>query len=189
MKELSMRILDNDKVWDFVRKNENPLMMSGHIGTHIDVYNKTLIPENYIERRTITIDCRNYDLNREIGIEILEDYKIIEGDFVIFFTDIQKENGYGSEIYIKNHYQLSWELINELLKRKVSFIGIDCAGIRRGEEHIITDKKCEDNQTYVIENLDSNALKDMNSIEETLIIWYRIPLMTGLPVRIFKKEK
>lgn len=72
MREISMRISDDDKVWDFVRNNENPLMMSGHVGTHIDVYNKSEIPQEYIERRGIVIDCREYTNNCEIGVEVIK---------------------------------------------------------------------------------------------------------------------
>lgn len=187
MKEISMKILDNDKVWDFVRNNENPLMMSGHIGTHIDVYNKSEIPQEYIERRGVIIDCRDYNPNQEIGVEVIKNLEIEKGDFVIFFTDIQKFSKYGEEIYIKEHHQLNWELIEKLLELQVSFIGIDCAGIRRGKEHIEADKKCEERKAFVIENLDSNSLKNLKQFVNTLIIWHRTPLLTGLPTRIFVK--
>lgn len=182
-----MKILDNDKVWDFVRNNENPLMISGHIGTHIDIYNKSDISQEYIERRGIVIDCREYNHDQEIGIEVVKNLKIEKGDFVIFFTDIQKLSKYGDEIYIKEHHQLTWELIEKLLELQVSFIGIDCAGIRRGKEHIKADKKCEERKSFVIENLDSNSLKDLNQVVSTFIVWHRTPLLTGLPVRIFIK--
>lgn len=189
MKEISMKILDSDKVWDFVRNNENPLMMSGHIGTHIDVYNKSEIPQEYIERRGVIIDCGGYSYNQDIGVEVLKNISLRRGDFVIFFTDIQKISKYGEEIYIKEHHQLSWELIEKLLEIEVSFIGIDCAGIRRGKEHIEADKKCEMRKIFVIENLDSNSLENLEQIIDTLIVWHRTPLLTGLPVRIFVKGK
>lgn len=187
MIEISMKILDNNKVWDFIRKNENPLMMSGHVGTHLDVYNKSEIPEEYIKRRGVLIDCRNYKYNDEIGLEILKGYEIKKGDFIIFYTDIQKISEYGEEIYIKEHHQLSWELIEKLLELEVSFIGIDCAGIRRGKEHIVADKKCEEKKVFVIENLDSKSLEKIEKVVETLIIWHRTPLLTGLPARVFVK--
>lgn len=192
MIEISMKIADEDKVWDFVRNNKNPLMISGHIGTHIDIYNKSEIPEEYLVREGIFIDCSKYHFDEEIGLECVEGKEINEGDFIIFFTNIQTISKYGEEIYIHQHHQLSQELIDFLLMKKVSFIGIDCAGIRRGEEHIIADKKCEENKTFVIENLSSEKLKELgNSFKKfkVMSVWHKNPLLTGLPVRLFAVEE
>jgi len=89
-------------------------------------------------------------------------------------------------VFIKSHNQLSWELINYLTYKEVSFIGIDCAGIRRGKEHFEADIKCEENNTYIIENLDLRNLTNDNSKKFLIYtIWIDNPLSTGLATRVF----
>ena len=64
-----------------------------------------------------------------------------------------EKHGYGTKEYFHEHPYLSWDLIDALIGLKVSMIGIDCAGIRRGPEHTQADQKCADHGTFVIENL------------------------------------
>jgi len=186
MIDISMKLEKNHEVWKWLESQNNKLISTGHIGTHIDVYNKSEIPEIYIKTKGILIDCTSYNLDDEIGIETLKNKNIEKGDFVIFKTNIQEKYPYGSEVYIKSHNQLSWELINYLTYKEVSFIGIDCAGIRRGKEHFEADIKCEENNTYIIENLDLRNLTNDNSKKFLIYtIWIDNPLSTGLATRVF----
>ncbi len=52
---------------------------------------------------------------------------------------MMKKYPYGCDEYIKRHHQLSMELIDYLITKKVNFIGIDFAGVRRGKEHYSAD--------------------------------------------------
>ncbi len=185
MIDITLKLDKNNKVWKWLESQENKLINAGHIGTHVDVYKKSNIPIEYFKTKGILIDSTNYGLDEEIGIEVLKDIEIEEGSFIIFKTNIQIDYPYGSDIYVKNHHELSWELINYLLERKASFIGIDCAGIRRGKEHFKADVKSEENNTYVIENLDLSKLNvKIDNKLEVYTMWIENPFATGLSTRV-----
>lgn len=190
MIEISLKVDKESPAWQWLKSQENKLISAGHIGTHIDVYNKSEVPESYMKTKGVLVDCTKYDLDEEIGMEVLKEKKIEEGNFVLFNTGIQNENPYGSDVYINRHHQLSFELIDYLLSKKVSFIGIDCAGVRRGKEHFEADIKCESNNTYVIENLDFSRLTDKsNDNFDVYTVWINNPLATGLHTRVFANYK
>ena len=65
---------------------------------------------------------------------------------------MEKEH-YGSKAYFAMHPELSNELIDRLLGRGISIIGLDFAGLRRGREHRAKDQYCADRGVFVIENL------------------------------------
>ncbi len=104
--------------------------------------------------------------------------------FVSFYTGHIENNEYGSKEYFKGHPQLSKDLIDALLEKKVSMIGVDLPGIRRSVEHTPTDRLCADNNTFVIENMVN--LKQLVGKEKVVI--YTFPMnyvgLSGLPCRI-----
>lgn len=112
---------------------------------------------------------------------------IREGMFVAFFTGFIEREGYGSKAYFREHPQLSKALIGELVRRKVSLIGVDFAGVRRGREHTPTDQYCADRGVFIIENLCAlgevaTASKDGRFTAHTYPMRYAE--MTGLPCRV-----
>lgn len=112
---------------------------------------------------------------------------IREGMFVAFFTGFIEREGYGSKAYFREHPQLSKALIEELVRRKVSLIGVDFAGVRRGREHTPTDQYCADRGVFIIENLCAlgevaTASKDGRFTAHTYPMRYAE--MTGLPCRV-----
>lgn len=187
MIDITMKLEKDHEVWKWLESKENKLMNAGHVGTHIDVYRKTNVPLEYFKTKGIIIDCSNYNLDEEIGLEVLKDVEI-EGsnkEFIIFKTNIQNKYSYGSEIYTHQHHELSWELIDHLLEKRVCFIGIDCAGVRRGKEHFQADVKAEDNKTYIIENLDlSNLNLEKDNKFNVYTMWIENPFATGLSTRV-----
>ncbi|MCY6370690.1 cyclase family protein [Clostridium ganghwense] len=185
MIDITIKLDNNHKVWKWLEFQENKLVNAGHVGTHIDVYKRSNIPIEYFKTRGALIDCTSYGLDEEIGIEVLKDIEIEENSFVIFKTNIQIKYPYGSDIYVKQHPELSWKLITHLLEKKVCFIGIDCAGIRRGKEHVQADVKSEENNTYVIENLDLSKLNiKTDSKFNVYTMWIENPFATGLATRV-----
>lgn len=112
---------------------------------------------------------------------------IREGMFVAFFTGFIEREGYGSKAYFREHPQLSKALIEELVRRKVSLIGVDFAGVRRGREHTPTDQYCADRGVFIIENLCAlgevaAASNDGRFTAHTYPMRYAE--MTGLPCRV-----
>ncbi len=134
--------------WAKSQANEHIAM--GHIGTHLDTYEKSNIPIRYFKSQGIIFDVRNIE---EIGLTDIDISKVMSNYFVIFRTGQMEKFGYEGQEYFNNHPQLSNELITALIAKKIRFIGVDCAGIRQNEQHKTADILCENNGVYVIENL------------------------------------
>ena len=155
----------------------------GHLGTHFDVMNKEF-PLEYTQRKGIAFDVSKVQ-NRDIDIVDVDLDKVSSDMFVAFYTGYIEEEGYGTRKYFAEHPQLSNELIEELLKKKVSIIGVDFAGVRRGKEHTPMDQHCADCGVFIIENL-CNLKKLLGN--DSLFIANTYPMnyadMTGLPCRV-----
>lgn len=123
----------------------------GHLGTHFDVMDKEF-PLEYTRLEGIVFDV-SFIRNRDIDISDIDIDKVGKGQFVAFYTGYIEEEPYGTKTYFAHHPQLSHELIDELLYKGISIIGIDCSGIRRGKEHTPTDQLCADHRVFVVENL------------------------------------
>jgi kynurenine formamidase len=146
----------NDPVVGKANMDQNSFMSHGHIGTHLDSYLQTKVPPEFHLRRGVVLDGSPWvEKDEEIETSILDGRDIQEGDFVIFYTGAINEYGYGTKDYFKDHPQLGWDLINTLLEKKVSIIGLDAAGVRRGDEHGVADRLAEDQGAYIVENINN----------------------------------
>ena len=125
--------------------------LSGHLGTHFDVMNKEF-PLAYTQRKGLVFDV-SWVKDRDIGRDDIEMEEIQPDMFVAFYTGFIEDVGYGQKGYFTEHPQLSDELIDILLEKGVSIIGVDFAGVRRGKEHTPKDQYCADRGTFIIENL------------------------------------
>ena len=155
----------------------------GHLGTHFDVMNKEF-PLEYTERNGIVFDVSRVK-NRDIDIDDIDINQVARDMFVCFYTGFIEEEGYGTKKYFTEHPQLSNELLEALLQKNVSMIGVDFAGVRRGKEHTPMDQHCADYGVFIIENLCnlSSVLKKGNTfIANTYPMNYAE--MTGLPCRV-----
>lgn len=123
----------------------------GHLGTHFDVMDKAF-PLDYTERKGVVFDVSGIK-DRDIDVSDIDPSKIEPNMFVAFYTGFIEKEGYGTRKYFTDHPQLSHELIETLLKKKISIIGVDFAGLRRGKEHTLTDQRCADREIFVVENL------------------------------------
>lgn len=171
-----------DLVKPWLDMQENKHIAMGHVGTHLDTYNKSEIPLEYFKRNGVLIDVSDFCEEREVSLSDISDIDIKAGDFVLFRTD-RINKVYGTREYFHEHPELSYELIEYLIKKEVSFIGIDCSGIRRGEEHTPADILCEDNNIYVIENL--SKLDKINTDDFTVYtMWLEDETATGLKCRV-----
>ncbi|MEM5318590.1 cyclase family protein [Paraburkholderia sp. JHI869] len=160
----------------------------GHVGTHLDTYLQVPIPVDWCERRAVLIDARSHgSVVSETAIDGLD---IREGDMVIFRTGRMEETAYTVPEYFMNHPVLDWELIRTLLKKKISFIGIDAAGIRPGkklgDEHHLADIECEESGCYVIENLTNlESLPDRSRSDFPVRLgWIQHQGASGVPVKV-----
>ena len=159
----------------------------GHLGTHFDVMDKEF-PLEYTERQGIVFDVSDVT-GRDIEIADINLESVEREMFVAFHTGFIEQEGYGTKKYYAEHPQLSNELIDALIAKGISIIGIDFAGIRRGKEHTPKDQHCADNGIFVVENLCN--LKALLSPDNRFIA-NTYPLnfagMTGLPCRVVAKR-
>ena len=132
------------------RGNEEKALV-GHLGTHFDVMDKQF-PLAYTRRRAVVFDVRQV-AGRDIDCGDIDLEQVQKEMFVAFYTGFIEREGYGSKTYFSQHPQLSHALIDALLDRGVSLIGVDFAGVRRGREHTPKDQYCADRGVFIIENL------------------------------------
>ncbi|MDD3393382.1 MAG: cyclase family protein [Anaerotignum sp.] len=158
----------------------------GHLGTHFDVMNKEF-PLEYLERNAIVFDVSSITA-RDIELSDIDISKVEKDMFVAFYSGYIEKEGYGSKAYFSQHPQLSNELILALVKKGISILGIDFAGVRRGKEHTPTDQFCADNGIFIVENLCnlSEIIKHGFYFQA-----YTSPMnftdMTGIPCRVIAK--
>ncbi len=130
-------------------ENNEKKALVGHLGTHFDVMDKTF-PLEYTRRQGVCFDVRGLE---EIEVSDVDLTQLEAGMFVAFYSGFIDQEGYGSQRYFKEHPQLSHPLIDALLSKGVSIIGVDFAGVRRGKAHTPADQKCADQGAFVVENL------------------------------------
>lgn len=162
--------------------NEKKAMV-GHLGTHFDVMNKEF-PLEYTERKGIVFNVSEVK-GRDIEISDINLDKVSPDMFVAFYTGFIEEEGYGTRKYFTAHPQLSNALLEKLLQKKISIIGVDFAGVRRGKEHTPMDQHCADQGVFIIENLCNLGVLLENGgtfMANTYPMNYAE--MTGLPCRV-----
>lgn len=155
----------------------------GHYGTHFDVMNKKF-PLEYVQRKGIFFDVRDVK-DREIEVSDIDINKVQADMFVGFYTGFIEEKGYGTKEYFGIHPQLSMELINTLIEKKISIIGLDFSGARNGKEHNPTDQLCADHGVFIVENL-CNLGSVLKAGSSCTVNTYPIKYadLTGLPCRV-----
>lgn len=174
------------EISDEAAKNEK-MVSFGHLGTHFDVMDKEF-PIKFTQRKAIVFNVKGL---LDIDSSCI-DYSLIEKDmFVAFYTGFIDDEGYGSDKYFTEHPQISKELIDLLLDKKASIIGIDFAGVRRGIEHTPMDRYCANRGAFIVENLCSlgRVLKER---EFKLFTANTYPVnftgMSGLPCRVIATD-
>ena len=157
----------------------------GHIGTHLDLMGKTY-PDGYFTLSGRVFDVRHIS-GRDIEVKDINMDVIKEKDFVFFNSGCLASFPYASKEYIFAPIQLSWELIQALIKKRVAMIGVDFAGIRLPKEHPKADTLCAEAGTFVVENV--YALEELIAKvgdESFTVQCYPLRLTgaTGLPCRV-----
>ena len=157
----------------------------GHLGTHFDVMDKTF-PLEYIQLPGLVFDVSRCT-EREISVEDIDLERVQPGMFVAFYTGFVETYSYGSQRYHAEHPQLAYGLIEALVAHQVALIGIDFAGMRRGNEHVPMDQYCADRGVFVIENLCSLGAvlqEQPGGLFEANTYPVNFEGLTGLPCRV-----
>jgi len=157
----------------------------GHMGTHFDVMNQSF-PLDLLRRDAIVFDVRSF-ASQEIDLAHINLDLIEPHSFVAFCSGYSSICPYGTKDYFANHPQLSHLLIDALLHKEISILGVDFAGVRRGVEHTSTDQRCADQGVFIVENL-CNLESVLNGLPYARCLIYTFPVnfdgMTGLPCRV-----
>lgn len=143
----------------------------------------------YIERKGIVFNVQGI-INRNINENDIDLDKVEKNMFVAFYTGFIESEGYGSKKYFTEHPQLSNELIDSLLEKKISIIGIDFAGVRRRKEHTPKDQYCDERGVFIIENIcNLNTLLEGQTNRKFIANTYPVNYtkVTGLPCRVVAK--
>ncbi len=178
--DLTIMVSQNSPLMQWAKSQANPYVAMGHVGTHLDTYEKSNIPLSYLKSNGVLFDVRGI---AEVSPSQIKIDRIPENGFVIFRTGQIEKYSYGDKLYFDNHPQLSQALIDLLCERKVRFIGVDCAGIRQHKEHEEADRLCEKHGIYVIENLcNLDRIAEENFTVYTM--WLEDEVMTGLKCRV-----
>lgn len=169
-----------------IAKSDERKGFAGHVGTHFDVMGKEF-PLEYSERVGVVFDVSDVHGRDILTTDI--DLDLVGKDmFVGFRTGFVEKAGYGSKGYFSEHPQLSVELIDVLVEKGVSIVGLDFAGIRRPPEHTPTDARLANAGTFVVENL--CGLDALVACEQPLTIC-TYPMkyigLTGLPCRVIAR--
>lgn len=164
-------------------QNEEKKSLAGHIGTHFDVMDKEF-PLEYTKRNGIAFDVSAVK-GRDICSDDIDISGVEKDMFVAFYTGYIETEKYGIRVYFSEHPQLSDELIDKLLEKEISIIGIDFAGVRRGKEHTPKDSYCADKGVFIIENL-CNLKSILDTSEHFTANTYPMNCtgLTGLPCRV-----
>lgn len=178
--DLTTNVSQDSPVMQWAKAQKNPYVAMGHVGTHLDTYEKSNIPLEYFKSEGILFDVRGIE---EVTLQDVSLDEIRTGDFVLFRTGSMEKYGYGAAEYMENHPQLSHELIEKLVEIKIRFIGVDCPGIRQNKEHEAADRFCERNGIYVIENLKSISEVSAKRFM-VYTMWLDDEVMTGLRCKV-----
>lgn len=151
----------------------------GHLGTHVDLKGKDF---NNQEVKGIVFKCDdNVEINN-IDLSLVK-----ENYLVMFNTNHSNKYPYGSSDYYKDYSILSNELIDKLIEKKVSFIGIDGPGIKKGKEHPLIDSYLADRNIFVIENLINLDLLKANKTY-TIKLVGKTSIDDGLPLEVMVND-
>lgn len=158
----------------------------GHLGTHFDVMDKEF-PLEYVERKGIVFDVHQVG-NGEVGIDDVDLAKVEKDMFVGFYSGFIERVEYGSREYLREHPQLSPDLVEALVAKDISIIGVDFTGVRRGREHTATDRYCADRGVFIVENLcNFQPVVQGGGIFTACTYPMHFAEMTGLPCRVVAK--
>jgi kynurenine formamidase len=162
---------------------EDALMRLGHKGTHLDRMLRTTVPLEYFKSRAVAFDVSAFSQSRPVALADVPATHIRAGDFVLIRTGAMQRHGYGARAYMDEFFELSWEVIELFIERKVRFIGIHARSIRQNEEHREADARCEQAGIYVIENLACVEAAPMLSPFTVYAVWFDMG-GTGIPCRV-----
>lgn len=123
----------------------------GSMGTHLDLAGREF-PLEYVRSKAVVYNVAHIR-NREIETIDLDLSLLGPKMFVAFFTGWMAETKYGTDAYFEEHPQLSYDLLEALLRAEARFVGIDAPGVRRAGEQGPAAKVCSEAGCFCVDDL------------------------------------
>jgi kynurenine formamidase len=150
-----------------------------NMGTHIDMMKPTEIEKERFIAEGIKLNI-SHIIDRPVEVKDLDTSLIKEGIYVFFQTNWDK---YLGDEKCFNHPEISMEVLEYLVSKKINMIGIDSLGLAKGKNHLVFDKYAADNNIYIIENL-TNLNKIPNKEFRVYCFPLKIEALDALPARV-----
>ncbi len=112
--------------------NKGSLISQGHVGTHLD---RLLESENafaLLQESRVLFDVSGLCLDRDVDAK--ECFLRVDPAWRFRHVPLpptSPDTGYGSHGYLNASFDVSWDLVQHLLERKVHYIGVERARTRR----------------------------------------------------------
>ena len=71
----------------------------------------------------------------------------------VFILDLLRKKDMKRKNILQNIPSYPMNCLKHFCRKKVSIVGVDFAGVRRGKEHTPMDQYCADHGAFIIENL------------------------------------
>lgn len=116
--------------------NLNRLLMSSHTGTHLDApyhFFDNLSPLDQLPVKRFVLDAQVISIQdvREIRLDEIENYTIIEGQAILFKT---RNRHLSREGFSEKFVDLTESAARWLVQKKISLVGIDYLSIERFDD-------------------------------------------------------
>ena len=98
--DLTTNVSQNSPLIQWAKSQDNPHVAMGHIGTHLDTYEKSAIPLEYFKSSGILFDVRGIPEVTEGDVDIT---LIQPGDFVLFRTGRQHSEHEAADRFCEQH--------------------------------------------------------------------------------------
>ena len=160
--KIHIALTDNHPAMQWAKNQSDAVNAIGHVGTHIDCYTKEPKKKEYKVAAEV-IDCRRHMPNmKDLALYSFKNKALV------LYTGAMAQYNYGTKEYAEAQTFLDEHVLEAILADAPQFILIDGCGIgQHGEEHIRFDKKCEDHDCFVVENiwLEEPWAKKMRAME------------------------
>ncbi len=148
MIKINIELSDDHLAMIWAKTQSDAVNAIGHVGTHIDCYTKQPKKKEYKVSAEV-IDCRQHMPSKE---ELA--FYSFRNKALVLYTGAMAQCNYGTKEYGEVQTFLDEHVLEAILADAPQFILIDGCGIgQHGEEHIRFDKKCEDHDCFVVENI------------------------------------
>lgn len=145
------------------------ISMPSHTATHLDLVSK----ERSVDLHRMISNAWIIDVTQSTGGKItrddLGDIRVRPDDSVLFRTDWSR---YIDTARYYEHPELTPDVLDWLIERRVNIVGIDAQGLGQGATHGEYDHKLARHDIYVLENLANLA-----AIPQSTCTLYCFPLL------------